>query len=236
MAVDYDFTNIKVRFTLTEEMLGTASANPDLHSEFIASKAPDAPSMEEEVAALGAEAVEKKGMTVFTRDEDGDPCIWDYQIKGFFKDAAQMMKKVPGSASSQLKAFKKEIDGAIFVFPRKIKLVMPKGGQIGVCQRPLRASTAQGERVALASSETVPAGTTLTFVVRFMNKADIEPCCEWLNYAALRGLGQWRNSGKGRCLWDQFNGDDEIIGGNNEKKKKKKAKAAADVDMPESLE
>ena len=206
MTPEYDFTNIKIRLTLTEEMLGTASANPDIHSEFIASKAPDAQKLEDEVAALGADAVEKKGMTIFARDEDGDPCVWDYQIKGFFKDAAQMMKKVPGSASSALKAYKKEIDGAIFVYPRKIKLTMPKDGEIGVCQRPLRAQTMQGERVALASSETVPAGTTLTFTVQFLNKADVALCVEWLNYGALRGLGQWRNSGKGRFLWDQMDG------------------------------
>ena len=33
---------LKVKLTFTEELLGTASANPDLHAEFIASKAPDA--------------------------------------------------------------------------------------------------------------------------------------------------------------------------------------------------
>ncbi len=226
METAYDFTNIKIRFTLTEEMLGTASGNPELHSEFIASKAQDAQKLEEEVAALGADAVEKKSMTIFPRDKDGAPCVWDYQIKGFFKDAAQMMKKVPGSASSQLKAFKKEIDGAIFVYPRMIKLVLPEGGEIGACQRPLRAQTPQGERVALASSETVPAGTTLTFTIQFLNKADIAPCVEWLNYAALRGLGQWRNSGKGRCLWDQLDSDGNVIAGNNEAKKKKKTSAS----------
>lgn len=238
MTPEYDFTNIKIRLTLTEEMLGTASANPDIHSEFIASKAPDAQKLEDEVAALGADAVEKKGMTIFARDEDGDPCVWDYQIKGFFKDAAQMMKKVPGSASSAIKAYKKEIDGAIFVYPRKIKLTMPEGGEIGVCQRPLRAQTMQGERVALASSETVPAGTTLTFTVQFLNKADVAPCVEWLNYGALRGLGQWRNSGKGRFLWDQMDGAGNVIAGNNAAKNAKKAKKAKPVeeDMPEELE
>jgi hypothetical protein len=54
---------IKVRATFLEPMLGTASANPELHAEFIASKAPDAMSREEEVAALGVEAVEEKSMT-----------------------------------------------------------------------------------------------------------------------------------------------------------------------------
>ena len=38
---------INVRLTLAEDMLGTASANPQIHEEYIASKAPDAPSREE---------------------------------------------------------------------------------------------------------------------------------------------------------------------------------------------
>ena len=62
---------LKVKVTMFEEILGTASANPEIHEEFIASKAPDAPSREEEVAAIGAEEVFEKGMTVFPRDKDG---------------------------------------------------------------------------------------------------------------------------------------------------------------------
>lgn len=39
---------IKVKLTFLEEVLGTASADKEIHGKFIASKAPDAPSMEEE--------------------------------------------------------------------------------------------------------------------------------------------------------------------------------------------
>ena len=58
---------IKVKVTFTESVLGTASANPELHAEFIASKAPDAKTREEEVADLGVDEVERKDMTVFPR-------------------------------------------------------------------------------------------------------------------------------------------------------------------------
>lgn len=44
-----------VRLTFLEEVLGTANANPDVHSEFIASKAPDAPSRIEEIEAKARE-------------------------------------------------------------------------------------------------------------------------------------------------------------------------------------
>ena len=50
---------IKVKLTFTEEILGTANATTTIHDEYIASKAPDAKSREEEIAALGvAEVVE----------------------------------------------------------------------------------------------------------------------------------------------------------------------------------
>lgn len=70
-------------------------------------------------------------------------------------------------------------------------------------ERPLRAISASGERVALAASETVPAGTVLEFSILVMNPKDAETVREWLDYGALRGLFQWRNSGKGRFEWDE---------------------------------
>lgn len=194
---------LRGRFTFTEEVLGTAAADPEIHAKFIASKADDAPSLEEEVAALGAEAVEEEKMTVFPRDEDGDPMIWDYQVKGFFKDACGVLRKVSGTACSKVKAYKKEIDGLLFVEPRQIKIVMPEGGEVGNCQRPLRAQTAQGERIALSSSETVPAGSFIDLEITIL-KDDLEDMVqECLAYGKLRGMMQWRNSGKGRFEWWQ---------------------------------
>ena len=145
---------LKVRITTTEDMLGTASANPEIHREFIASNAPDAETLEEEVASIGVDEVFEKGMTVFPR-KDGKPIAWDYQWKGFFKDACGALRKVTGSECSKIKAYKKEIDGLIFVEPRAIPIRFE--GEIGICQRPLRGQTAQGERIALASSESIPA-------------------------------------------------------------------------------
>ena len=192
------------RLTFKDEVLGTASADPDVHSKYIASLAPDAISREEEVAAIGAEAVEKATMTVFPRNEEGDPIIWDYQIKGFFKDACSMLRKVSGSESSKIKAFKKEIDGLIFPNPRMIKIHIPEGKAMGNCQRPLRASTAQGERIALANSESVPEGSWIEIEVTVLKDDLMKAVKEWLDYGKLRGLCQWRNSGKGRFEWEEI--------------------------------
>jgi hypothetical protein len=191
---------IRVRITLEEEMLGMSSSNPEIQSEFIASKAPDAKSTEEEIAAIGVDAYVEKSMTVFPR-VNGSPFMWDYQIKGMFKDTCGMLYRVPETVSSKLKAYKKVIDGLIFPSPRRIILYLPPGEIVGNCQRPLRCQTAQGERVALANSETVPAGTWLQFDVLLLNEAHEKLIDEWLDYGKLRGLGQWRNSGKGRYTW-----------------------------------
>lgn len=195
-------TEIKIKVTFTEELLGTASGNPELHKDYIASKSPDAATIDEEVAAIGVDETIEKAMTVFPRTDDGRPFIYDYQWKGFFKEAAAALKKVKGTESEKLKAYKKEIDRLIFVTPRRIVLDLPEGGKIGNCQRPLRASTPQGERIALSNSETVPAGTTCEFTVKCYVDNDEKLVREWLDYGAWGGTGQWRNSGKGRFNWE----------------------------------
>lgn len=192
---------IKVRLEFTEELLGTASANPEIHSDYIASLAPDAESRAEEVASVGAAEVTEKAMTIFPRNENGQPILYDYQIKGFFKDSCGVLRKVKGTKSEKIKAYKKEIDGLVFVSPRMIVLNMP--GEMGNCQRPLRASTAQGERIALANSEAAPAGTWIEFDVKCYTDTMYDAVYERLDYGEDRGIGQWRNSGKGRFSWDE---------------------------------
>ncbi len=196
---------MKVKITFTEELLGTASSNPEIHREFIASKAPDAVSREEEVEAIGAEEVTEKAMTVFPRLQDGTPFLWDYQCKGFFKDSCGMLKRVPGTKSNKIKAYKKIIDGLVFVSPRKIPITV-NGEGMGECQRPLRAQTAQGERIALAHSETVPAGSSVEFEITCLDSKFEKTVKEWLDYGKLRGFGAWRNSGKGRFEYEECKG------------------------------
>lgn len=193
---------VKVRLTFTEPVLGTSPANDEVYREFIGSKAPDAATVEDEVAALGADAVAEKGMTVFPRMEDGTPFLYDYQIKGFFKDTCGGLRKVKGTESSKIKAYKKEIDKLIFPEPRCIPIHFD--GSITECQRPLRAQTMQGERVSLAMSEQIPAGATIEFTVVCLCDDHEKAVREWLDYGRYSGIGQWRNSGKGRFNWEEI--------------------------------
>ena len=185
-----------VKLTFLQDILGTAPNDEEIYANYIASKSPDASTISEEVAAVGVDEVTEKGTTVFPRDENGKPFIYDYQIKGFFKDACGMLARVKTTESSKLKAYKKVIDGLIFAEPRKIEI--ETDDEITICQRPLRAQTAQGERVALASSEQIKAGASITFTIRTLQDSLVTTIKEWLDYGKLRGLGQWRNSGMGK--------------------------------------
>ena len=196
--------DIKVRLTLMEPMLGTAPNDPEIYSRFIASKAPDAVSREQEIATIGADEYEEKQITIFRRDNEGNPIIMDYLIKGFFKNACSALREVNSTKSSKLTSYKKKIDGLVFIMDRMIPIQFPEGTEMSICQRPLRAQTAQGERVALASSEQVPAGSVLEFTIRCFNSTMAALVVEWLDYGQYNGLGQWHNSGMGRFTWEDI--------------------------------
>lgn len=193
---------IKIRLTLTEEALGMMPTDKEIHENYIAGKAPDAPSMADEIEAVGVEGVVEKTMTVFPKLEDGTPFFWDYQIRGFFKDAIGMLRRIPARKCAKVKNYKKVVDGLVFVNERKIPIHV--AGALGDCQRPLRADTPQGPRVALAHSETVPAGSWCEFTINLLDDTLEGAVRECLDYGKLRGLAQWRNSGKGRFEWEEI--------------------------------
>jgi hypothetical protein len=203
---------MQIKLTLTEEMLGTKASDPEIFATFIASKAPDGDKRKEELD--NAENREQSGTTIFHTcstmpGNNGLPVIgiYNYQIKGFFKDACGAMNrfdKALRGGLDKLAAYKTKIDSGIFIAPRFIELRLPEGKTCGICERPLRAETAQGPRVSLCRSQTVPIGTTLEFTITILIN-DLTPYIhQWLDYGKLRGLGQWRNSGKGIFEWQEI--------------------------------
>lgn len=201
---------MRARMTLVEGVLGTASANPQVHEEFVASKSRDKERIKEELEALDADTLIEKSITVFPRTEDGGPMLWDYQVKGFLKETLGVLITYcePDCQIGKQKlskwTVKKVVDNAVMVGPRKIALVLPEGGQVEHCTRPLRADTMRGERVALATSEEVPAGTTFEVEITTLSPKLDELMRKCLDRGAEKGIGQWRNSGKGRFTWEEI--------------------------------
>jgi hypothetical protein len=198
---------LRVRWTFTEEVLGSRPANKEF-LKYITADAPEDKAKEEfenmEINEADDAEAPKAQITVFSK-ENGEPFVWDYTIKGLFKDSCGMLRKIPKSACHAIKAYKKAIDGLIFVSPRKIFFAPPEGQdkiEIGVCQRPLRAATMQGERVAVATSETVPAGSSIEFEIELIDELMEKMVIECMEYGRLHGFSQWRNSGKGSFTYE----------------------------------
>lgn len=188
-----------VKLTFTQPVLGTIPKNKEVYAEYIAGKAAlTDDELAEELNTV--ENVERQGWTGF-HELDGNPILYDYAIKGFFKEACGMLRRATGTHSSKVQAFKKIVDGLVFVTPRQIPLCL-NGGRIEALERPLRAQTAQGERVALARSDTCPVGTTMEFGITILGAVPEALLREWLDYGALHGLGQWRSGGYGSFAYE----------------------------------
>ena len=190
--------------TFIEPLLGTVPKNADIYRDFVRKRAAEAgvPLEDTEDEAVTVESVADKGWTGFHM-KDGQPLLYNYVIRGFFKAACGALRRASGTRSAKLTSYKKVIDGAVFVLPRRIPIILPDGAALGVLERPLRAQTAKGERVALSKSDTAPEGSRIEFIVAILagdgGRGVVSEAAlrEWLDYGKLQGLGQWRSGGFG---------------------------------------
>jgi hypothetical protein len=192
MKKEYD-----VKLTFIEPILGTVPKDKEVYASFIKTKGPTGNDDEME----SVEETEEKGWTGFHM-VDGSPVLYNYVIKGFFKDACGMLRRVTGTQSKKVKSYKKVIDGLCFVYPRRIPIFLPgydvgSAAELEVLERPLRAETAKGPRVTVTRSDMCPIGSSITFTVKILGGISKALFLEWLDYGKERGLGQWRNGGYG---------------------------------------
>jgi len=184
----------KICLKFTEPLLGGVPKDRELYASYLQNKVDKSQKVERELKTV--EEIEEKNWTGFHM-LNGKPILYDYVIKGFFKDACSMLRRDTKSESYKLKAHKRVIDGLIFVFPRMIE-ISTNGGEMGVLERSLRAQTAQGERITLARSDLCPAGSEINIEIRIIGGVSKKLLKEWLGYGQLRGIGQWRNGSYGR--------------------------------------
>lgn len=226
-----------VKYVVTEvfttRLLGTAPADKEVYKAYIASKRADLeerkrkheersgiPSqptpgtVEEEVETLNEEA----GVTVFHNDvgltcEDGTPGkglhLYDYQVGGFWKEAAEALQIEHG-----VRQVRSKLDNFMLIEPRRVYITDMQGAVLqqadGKLERPLRAMTQQGPRVSLACSAVINPGRQITYTVDFLpylksgggkeaKALEMEKFVEMIGwYAKRKGRGQWRSGGNGR--------------------------------------
>ena len=188
-------TTFSLSIELITELLGSQPTK-DVTTKYLAKRSgvaiPD-----DEIETL-PDALEQF-TTVFHHLADGAPCLYDYQVKGMLKESAEVLNGIHG-----VKALRSKVESTVFISPRRIRLSLPSGQDIDYLERPLRAQTARGPRVALARSEMLPTGTTLRCGVEIIDSKGITETIlrELLDYGYYHGLGQWRTGGCGRFRYE----------------------------------
>lgn len=204
---------MKVEIEFTEPLLGTMAGDKEVATDFIANKHPDGVQKDEAEAIETLDEELEKTSTVFPREDD-KPFMWDYQFKGFFKEACAAMIQTETLKKEELKKValtnymhKRTIDRMIFVTPRRVFLMLPdgcNGDKLPFHERPLRGQTQRGERICLARSEKAPIGTKVEIEIVCLNAKLRDFIKRWLDYGALQGMLQWRNGGFGRFKWQEL--------------------------------
>lgn len=207
-----NFETRTYKLTGISPILGSQAASQAVRTQYISSKAPT-DELRSEEDQLGPD-LDERGLTVFLRDDKERLILMDYVIKGFFKAAFSALRAQTGVLSE-----KSKIDKHVFIAPRQLVLhrdgkpIIDEDDQL---ERPLRAETMQGPRVALAASEMVNDPWTIVFTVTLLPNAGSakSKAITWeaieaaLDYGKLCGLGQWRNGGYGRFAWKEVRNDD----------------------------
>jgi hypothetical protein len=135
----------------------------------------------------------ERGTTVFHKDSTEQPVLMSYHVLGFLKESARVQN---GKVDGEVKALRSKVERTVFVSPRTLPLVVPAGVGIDYLERPLRAETAMGPRVALARSEMLPEGTWFAANLEVLDgQISQAVLTDLLDYGYYRGLGLWRNSG-----------------------------------------
>lgn len=190
-------TSYQLKIVFLTPVLGSQPTK-QVASEFLARKAGFGELPEAEIESL-PDALER-GTTVFHKDAKGTPMVAHHHVKGMLKNAAQVFN---GKVVGGVKNLKSKVNNLVFIQPHLIPLTIPDGEEMTFNERPLRAETAMGPRVALARSEQLPEGTAFTCkIVVFPGEISENILRELLNYGMFMGLGQWRNGGYGQFRYE----------------------------------
>jgi hypothetical protein len=191
------YDEFELKITLTERMLGTIPRDREVLAQHVMDQKE---AKGDEIPPRTPEDQEQRAWTTFYVDENELPVLFDYQLKGFLKEAANDIKDVAGPNETKIASLRSHVERSVFILPRMTPLQDTPVGDNQMIERPLRAMTQQGPRVTVVRSDYIEAGQTYTFKLLVLKKSKIteEVLLKILSRGQLKGLGQWRNGGYGR--------------------------------------
>lgn len=196
---------VRASYSLTieflEPVLGTAPKDRELYESYIIERAKkEGVEVDEEEELATIEDLAQRGWTGFHSDNTG-LFLYDYQIRGYFKEAGSATKHIHG-----VKNVNTKVDRWLFVRPRRIYFT--RNGTVikqpeSVLERPIRAMTMRGPRTSLVRSDSIQAGAQLICTLDVINDEISEKFLRTcLDYGSMSGMGQWRTGGYGRFTYD----------------------------------
>lgn len=134
-------------------------------------------------------ATESKELTAYKKRINGLAFVYPRQLRLVLPNEAAIPRVECEPADAAVRALMAADDRRpIYINNR---LILP------TLERPLRAQTAQGERVTVVRSDICPAGTSVEFRLSVLDGINIEMLQEWFSLGVFSGLGQWRSGGHG---------------------------------------
>jgi hypothetical protein len=209
---------LKVKLEFLSPILGT-KPDPEIFKGYLAKIAVEEHAIPKKVIDAEVDELptdeeigaEERGITRFPRDGEGRVFIYDYVVKGFLKNAANVLREQTG-----ISGYKAKVTNFVFLGPRRIFLSNRSGEPIlkpdekdGRPDYKLRTKMVeiprQGKQSVLGVSEKI-SNATMEIIVRIIEnkggkegggkvaKKEVE---DLFNYGRIQGLGQWRNGGYG---------------------------------------
>jgi len=187
-----EITEYKVEFVLLTEMLGTTPKNPEIYKQFIENKKPKT---ENENERETIEALEEKGYVGFHKDDKG-LFLYDYMIKGFLKNAGNVVR-----VSKNIPGLKQKVVNFVNVIPRRIYL--DKQNPDGIIEQAITGWTSSGKITALQRCDYVSTGTKFECEIQVIENPTIkkELLCDLLEYGKIQGLLKFRQGGFGKFTY-----------------------------------
>lgn len=208
------YTEAKFELRGISPILGSIALDPEVYNEYFLSKTKTSEELQRAIEDMKdvrpQEDVAEVKATGFYRDENGNFILKEYQVKGFLKEAARCLKDQLGLVAPVSK-----IDNFVFIRETNLVIHTSTGGTVTqadeILERPLRALTAQGPRVALAYSEMVK-DWSIEFTLRVLQNEgskksiamDMGVIEELFEYGSMKGLLQWRNGGYGKFAYKRI--------------------------------
>lgn len=217
-----------VRVYFLGEFLGVTPGNPEMLSSHVANMTMNATTRDQEIEALGAQAVIDKGREHF--DVVNGQLQWKtHRWLAYIREQSQQNSYVKGTLASKCANLKNNVLNRISFTSDFCPIVLPEGAELSICDRPMPGDGYKRE-TSIKSSESAPTGTVNCFVIQIKNiltsgnenKPKGEPLvkevvAEALDCGVLRGhgTGGWRGSGGyGTFLWEELDTNGVVIGGN----------------------